>query len=132
MINRSELVQQVLDGYESPLQALAILKEEKEHVEKCIKEIEDVALDEAQKQGAKSFQYKNWSFELRNGRRIFDFKHIPEWVERQQSLKEVEERAKHAFMAKTQSNVIAVTADGEVIDLPKVSYTKDVLVIKKL
>lgn len=132
MINRSELVQQVLDGYASPLEALAMLKEEKEHVDKCIKEIEDIALEEAQRMDGKSFQYKEWKFEIRSGRKVFDFKNIKEWNEAKQSLSEIEQKAKKAWEMKTQSKINAVTDDGEVIELPKVTFTKDVIVIKKL
>jgi len=126
-----ELVQNVIDGQESPLLALAILREEKKQVDKCIKEIEEQAMTEAENFQEKSFTHKGFSFEKRVGGRTFIFKGIPDWQMKKSELDAIEDRAKQAFISK-EKGLMTASQDGEVIDLPEVSYKKDNLVIKQI
>lgn len=129
MIDTDQLIQDVFDGNESPVKAWAIL----DQLEKMIKygktTIQNYALSEAEKYGAKSFEDFGFSFELRNGRRTYDFKHIQEWVEAEEQKKKIEDKYKQAFM-NYEKGLNAVTQDGEVLELPVVKYTNDSLIIK--
>ena len=130
-MNIRELVQNVLDGEESGLVALAILKEELKSVQECIKEVEQIAMDEADSYGEKKFTHKDLMVERRNGKRNFNFKSIPEWQKAESLKKSIEEKAKSAY-ANYENNITSVTNDGEIIQLPEVTYSKDVLIIKRI
>jgi len=125
-----QLVQDVLDGNESGLKALAILKSLDKDVKEMIKQVEPTAQDEAAQYTEKTFEFEGYSFEKRNGGKRYDFKQMPSWVEAKEELTEVETMAKQAF-ASRQNNIMVATEDGEEIVLPKVTYTKDSIVIKK-
>ena len=104
-----------------------LLFAELDGLEKLIKaakaQIKDEALDEATEYG-KSFELKGYSFELRSGRRNYDFKHIPKWVELNNSRKQLEELSKKAEETEIYD------ADGERIEPPVVTYSSDSLIIK--
>ena len=76
-----------------------LLFAELDGLEKLIKaakaQIKGEALDEATEYG-KSFELKGYSFELRAGRRNYDYSHIPKWVELNNSRKQLEELSKKA------------------------------------
>ncbi len=126
-----QLVQDVLNGDESALIAFAILKEEKIQVENCIKKIEDEAREEAAKFGEKTFQHKNYSFEIRNGGKMFNFKGIKSWQIAKGELTAIEEKAKISYAA-SEKNVLTATEDGEEIELPIVTFRKDSLIVKSI
>lgn len=123
-MDSSQLVQDVIDGVESPLKGLALLKEQKAYLEKCIAEIEPIALEEASKYDSNTFEDKGFRFERRTGGAMYSYKHIPEWVQAKEALKEIEQRSKQAWSSKS-NGLIPVTEDGEEIMLPVVSYRKD-------
>ena len=124
------LVQEVLDGNASPLDAYATLKELAKEISAATKEIEEVALAEAETYGQNKFEAIGYNFEIRSGRRMHSFKHIPEWVELNQSLKEKEAMYKSATAAAERGNVI-VDEVGEVIQPAQVTYSKASLSVSK-
>ena len=124
-------IQEVIDGKADPIEVLAFIKEQIAYFEKCKEQIEDYAISEAEKFGAKSFEYKGFKVELREGSRRFNFKNIPQWQKLSTELKDVEEQAKMAFAAYEKGKNLTVTEDGEVMQLPEVSYSKKSLIIKK-
>lgn len=126
----AQLVQDVLDGNESGLTALAVLREEKKLIDNCIKQVEEIALEEAGRYTEKTFQHQDLFIEKRSGGRVYDFKHIEEWNVYKENLKNCEERYKQAYLASEKGLNIA-TNDGELLDLPKVIYRKDSLIIKR-
>ena len=129
-MNYAQLVQDVLDGNESGLKALAILKELDKDVKEMIKQVEPVAIEEAAKYAEKSFEFQEWKFEKRNGAKRYDFKHIHKWNEAKQKVTEIETEAKQAYAA-YENNILTATQEGEEIELPKVTYSKDSIVIKE-
>lgn len=66
-MDAAQLVQDVLDGKESALLALAILRDEKKMVDHCIKQIEDEAMNEADRYDEKDFQFRGYQFTKRPG-----------------------------------------------------------------
>ena len=69
----AKIVTDVTDGNESPLKAYGILKSIQKELDLAIKEFEDYALQEAEKYD-KTFSADGFTFERREGRRIWDFK----------------------------------------------------------
>lgn len=125
-----QLVQDVIDGNESPLLALAILRQELKEVQKCIKQIEDEAMEEAMKYEEKSFSFRGYEFEKRSGGRTFSYKHIPEWIKLNNAQKEFEEMSKQAFLSQEKGIAVAQAGTGEEIPLPEVTNRKDSIAIK--
>ncbi len=125
-----QLVQDVLDGNESGLVALAILREEAKIIAECIKKVEPTAIYEADTYTEKSFQYRGYSFEKRSGGESYSYKHIPKWVEAKDKLTDIEAQSKAAYKNK-KIGMMSATTDGEEIILPEVTQRKDSIVIKK-
>ena len=116
-----------LTDVESGNSEALVLFAELDGLEKLIKgakdQIKNDALDEAADYG-KSFELKGYKFELRAGRRNYDYSHIPKWVELNNSRKELEDLSKKA------EKVEIYDADGERIEPPVVTYSSDSLIIK--
>ncbi len=128
-MNVAQLVQDVIDGNESPLKAYAIIKEKIKHYSNCLKEIEGAAIQEAEKYEDKKFEASGYVFEFREGRATYNYKYIPEWVKLNAQLKEIEEKAK-AAARNYGKGVLSVTDDGEEILPAKVNYSKPTLIVK--
>lgn len=124
------LVQQTEDGDCSALRSYAKLKELAELTSDAIKQIEPLALAEAETYGAKSFEAHGIRFELRNGATRYSYKGITEIDTLEAELKEAKEKYKQAFIARMK-NLTAVTEDGEILQMPTVTYSKDSLIVKK-
>ena len=124
----NEIAANVIEGSVDPLIAYADLKDYKREIDQAIKDIEHIALEESEKYG-KSFELHGIKFERRNGATRYDFKHIEQWQMMHQSLKNFEMQSKQALAAlKHGANYIY--ENGEQIPLPKITYTKDSLIIK--
>lgn len=131
MIDVSSLTQDVIDGNENPLKGYAILKQLQKQVANAISEIEEYALDEASKFGEKTFETMNYKFELREGGRRYDFKSIPQWVDANSKLKDIESTCKQAALAYEKGKNI-VDENGEVVPVPVVKFSKSSITVKPL
>lgn len=130
MKDYAELVQQVLDGNEDPIVAFAEIKQQLDLLTKCKEQVEEYAMKEAEKYG-KSFEYKGYKVELRDGGRNYSFKNITEWQTYSKALKECEERAKAAYSS-YEKGLTSSDADGVVLELPEVTFRKSSIIIKKI
>lgn len=74
-------------------------------------------------------EYKDAKFEFRSGGRIFKFDHIKEIADTKNQLKSLEDKYRMAWENK-QKGLLNVTEDGEVLELPEVSYKKDSMIVK--
>lgn len=126
----SSLLDKVENGDERALRVYANLKRCKDLFDEASKQIEPLALNEASEYAEKQFTEAGISFEKRNGSRRFSFTHIPQVKELKSQLKDIEEKSKQAFIAK-EKGMLTADENGEEIPLPKVTYTKDVLIVKK-
>lgn len=132
MKDLSQLIQDVINGDEDPLKAYAILKNHEKTIKAGLAEIWDYVEDEAKKYGEKNFEHGGYKFELKNGRKVWNFKTLPDWNAKKAELTAVEARAKAAWDA-YQKGVTGVDADtGEITELPEVTYTKDSLTVKSI
>ena len=124
------LLTQVEEGNINALAVYAIFKHSKDLIEEAIKQIEPSVQREAELYSEKSFQESGFTFEKRNGATRYSYNHIPEIQGLKKELKDLEAKYKHAFLSK-QRGLLAATEDGEELILPKVSYSKDSLIVKK-
>lgn len=130
MNDYSNAVQEVHNGNADPIEVYAQLKSEIDYLQKMKDEIESYALKEIDKFD-KKFQYKGFSIERREGRRMFCFDNISSWKEKNKELKEIESAAKAAY-SNSQKNFTTVTSEGEIVDLPTVKFSKESIIIKKI
>lgn len=75
-------------------------------------------------------QLKDMEVEVRNGRKNWDFKHIPEWKTEKDKLTAIETKYKSVYEA-TQKGVLTASEDGEELELPILKFAKDSIIIKK-
>jgi hypothetical protein len=131
MINTAQLVQDVLDGKENPLKAIALLKGYADLIKNGIAEIEDAVFTEAEKYGSKTFEDMGYRFSLSDGRRTYDFKHIGEWKVADNNKRSIEDKYKQA-LAGSERGLMAVSEDGEELELPRVTYSKPSISVRSL
>lgn len=125
-----EIIDNVKSGKQEALTVLKALKDFKKEFDIQLKEIELIALEEA-KNYDKNFELDGFKFEKRNGRATYDYKGIQEWSEIKESLKATEDKYKGAYLQYQKGITPIDSKTGEVIELPKVSYSKDVLIVKQ-
>lgn len=106
----------------------------KAQLEEQLKEVKGV-MDEMREQAAREvkeyeYNYGGMTWEFRNGRRVWDFKGVPEWAELEQQRKKVEAKLRGAFEARERGQTIVDEVTGEIVPLPGVKFTKDVLILK--
>ena len=130
MIDTSNLVQKVLDGYFSPYEAEYIIKEQmnalKVHLEVVHAEAQNQSIYEP-----KSFEKDGFKMEKRDGRKVWNFKDCESYKIAKANLTEIESDLK-ANYAMWEKGKTVTDEDGVVMEVPKVSYTKEVLIIKKI
>ena len=125
-----QMIQDVHDGIESPLRAYGMINEVEQFIKKAKKEIGDYAKQEAEKYDT-TFEADGFKFELRQGRRVWDFKNCKEWVDTKEQLKDVEKRLKHAYQANSDGLVTLDKETGEIGELPEVKFTEPSLIVKQ-
>ena len=124
-----QIAEQVEKGEYNALEAYAQLKREEVILKSCIARVIDAAVEEAEKYPEKKFEAYGYAFERREGRKMYDFKHIPAWIAAKAVVKEIEDRAK-AALAASEKNLLTATTDGEEAHLPRVTFTKSSLSVK--
>lgn len=75
-------------------------------------------------------EFKGYKFEIRNGRKIYDFSKITEIQEKKKELKNIESKYKLAFDAFQKGNRMIDDETGEVLDLPTLSLGKSSIILK--
>lgn len=128
-------VQDAEEGNMNMLDAFIQLEEERKQLETSlaiIKGFKDSQLEYICRE-AKEYPegYKGYMVEVRNGGKIYDYKHIPEWQAYDKAKKDCEKRYKSALEAKINGNVHAnISEDGEELLLPEISYRKSSIILK--
>lgn len=126
-------IKMVENGDMGMLDAFIRMEEERKQLEtslEIIKSFKDDHLDTvAELASEQPNGYMGYKFEVRNGGRMYSFKHIPEWQRYQEALKNCEERHKQAFIAK-EKGLLTAAEDGEEIVLPEISYRKSSIILK--
>lgn len=126
-------IQKAEDGEMSLLDAVIQLRKIKESCESTlsfIKEFEDKYKDQIETEAnAYQNEYKGATFEFRSGGKMFNFKGISEIDQKEAELKALKDRYQSAWENK-QRGLLAVTEDGEELQLPTVSYRKSSMIVK--
>lgn len=77
--------------------------------------------------------FKGYRFEVRQGRKTYNFKGIEEWENCDKAKKECESKLKAMLTAKIKGAVHAnISEDGEELELPELNYGKPSVIIKEI
>jgi hypothetical protein len=88
-------------------------------LEKTIKDVYKPILDPYEKSEFDKYpkeQLQEMKISLSAGGYSYDFKHIPEWVEKKKELSAIEEKAKSAFLANESTKIEIDKFTGEVLN----------------
>ena len=140
-VSKNEIVPNILTSIETivnkvdlgelnGLDAFSLFKKLEKAFTEAKKTIEGVALDEAEKFGASTFESNGQKYELRNGATRFSFDHIQEYAEKKAELKQLEEKYKLAYKNNKLNLSSLNESTGELLELPKVTVSKSSLIIK--
>ena len=110
MMNIGQLVQDVMNGEESPFKALYLLKQELTTLKEAIELVE---------------------IEKRNGAKRWNFKGCKSYQIAKDNLTQIEDELKTNYKL-WESGKSAVDEFGEIGDVPHVTYSKDSMIIKKV
>jgi len=124
----SAMAEDVENGNESPFEALANLKTLEKDLKDAISYVMEFAVAEGSKY-EKTFIKGDHQFTLVNGRRNFNFKNIKNWSDKKAELKAIEDLHKTAWQ-QYQNGINAITQDGEILQMPEVTYSKDSISVK--
>ena len=127
----ASLLEQCEEGNESALSAYAQFKRLKDLYTEAEKQIQDLALDQASEYGEKTFSDHGFTFEKRNGSRRYSFKGIEEVDNAEAIVKDLKETYKQAYISFEKGITSVDPNTGEIFVLPKVTNSKDVLIVKK-
>lgn len=134
--NIKNVITRAKKGELSRLDAVIKLRENRRQMEAVlsdIKKYEDDELEEIAMDAANYPEgYKGYQFEYRNGRKLWNFKSIPEYNKYSEKLKEVQEAGIAAFELFQKTGSKPITEDGELLPMPELNYAKSSLVVKKL
>lgn len=139
-IDFDQMAQDVIDGNESPIRGLGIIDQAIKHLKQLREEVFFPAALDVAMQNDKQFYSDGFNVERRNGRRIYDYTNIPEWVEaRRSELKKVDKRklveSKYKRLGEAYggfNNKLQVADEnGEIMVIPLVSHAKDSLILKE-
>lgn len=124
------IVSDVEVGNINPLDAFAIFKKMEAMFNDAKKSIDSLAIDEAETFGESSFSHNGQKYEVRNGATRYSFKDIPEWIEANNNLKQIEEKYKTAYKNRQMNLSSLDETTGELLQLPTVTKSKSSLIVK--
>ena len=124
----------VLNGNRDALEVFIAFKSISDVLDKSKKIIDEVAMNEVEKY--QNENYKGFKVSVVQGRKMFDFKGIKEYSEKQKELKEIEDKYKSAFEGVQKGTVQIegenwIDQNGEILPLPKISYGKSYIKLEK-
>jgi len=127
------LVEKYQAGDVSVLETLTRLEDLRGDLEKTleiIKEFKDTEQDKIADAAKEQPEYRGYKIEVRSGGMMYNFKSIPEWVDLDVRIKDLEMMCKSAFAA-AQKGIQTADEDGCEIPLPEVSYRKSNVILQK-
>ena len=123
------VVMSVEEGEADSLEAYAKLKGLSDILAACTKQVYVVAVSDAEDWEEKSFEHKGIKFTKVAGGKRYTYDKIPAWKEKKQELKDIEADLKIAYAAYEKGRSL-VDSNGEVSELPGVTYSADGLRVK--
>ena len=122
------MIEAVKNGELDALSLYTISKEVKDIADKVNKDVQELAIQEAENRTEKSFKYGNKMITKVEGRRIIDYSNIEEWQIAKDNLKEIEDKYKHVALSSLST---LDESTGEVLQRPIVTFSKSSISIKK-
>ena len=124
------------EGELSNLGVLIEMRKHREEFEKgleLIKDFEETKINEIANEASQYPDgYRGFEIKMVNGRKTFNYKGIPAWIEAEENKKKIEEQYRLMFEAKAKGLPHAnVSEDGEELPLPEVNYGKSYLAVKE-
>lgn len=129
-MNIGQLVQDVMDGEESPFKALYELKQQLTTLKSAIDVVEIEAFNQSEYED-KSFVKDGYKVEKRNGAKRWNFKACKDYQIAKDNLSQIEDELKTNYKL-WESGKSSVDEYGEIGDVPLVTFNKDSMIIKKV
>jgi hypothetical protein len=129
-MNIGQLVQDVMNGEESPFKALYELKQQLATIKSAIEVVEIEAFNQAEYED-KTFVKDGYKVEKRNGAKRWNFKGCKTYQIAKDNLTQIEDELKTNYKL-WETGKSAVDEFGEIGDVPHVTYSKDSMIIKKV
>lgn len=133
------ITNEVAEGNQDALNVKANFQHLRKLLEKAEKQISEQVLTECEKFAPNNaeFDYNGFKIQKRNGGKYYDFSNVKEYTEKEQELKDIKEKLKHAVtgIEKGSTTVIdggMVLSGGEVVEIPTIKQRKDSVIIKKV
>lgn len=133
------ITNEVAEGNQDALNVKANFQHLRKLLEKAEKQINEQVLAECEQYAPNNseFDYNGFKIQKRNGGKYYDFSNVKEYTEKEQELKDIKEKLKHAVtgIEKGSTTVIdggMVLSDGEVVEIPTIKQRKDSVIIKKV
>ena len=131
------ILNRYFDGNISIEDALLECEEKRRELEMELTFLKDFKQEKAEEVAtiAKEYEdgYKGFRFEVRQGRITYNYRGIEEWDEINKQKQDVEKKYKSMLNAKINGAIHAnVSADGEELKLPEISYGKPSVIIKEM
>lgn len=123
------MIQAVRNGELDALSLYTISKEVKDIADKVNRDVQELAIEEAENRTEKSFKYGSKMVTKIEGRRSIDFSDIEEWQIAKDNLKEIEEKYKQVALSKVSS---LDENTGEVLKRPIITFSKSSIMIKNV
>ena len=123
------IVDMVFNGEYNPLSAMILLNQLEKKAAENKDKIKELAIKEAEKQGAKTFDFGGAKITINEGRVMYKYDHINEWNLAKQKLTHIEELAKHSLQANKKA-LSSITNEGEVVTAAIENYSSKSLTIK--
>ena len=130
MMDLTKIVQDVIEGNESPYKALYDLKQQLATLKSAIEVVEVEAFNQAEYED-KTFEKDGFKIEKRNGAKRWNFKGCKTYQIAKDNLSEIEDELKANYKL-WEMGKSSVDEFGEIGDVPQVTYNKDSMIIKKL
>tara|TARA_R110000803_G_scaffold70019_3_gene132675 strand:+ start:141 stop:533 length:393 start_codon:yes stop_codon:yes gene_type:complete len=130
MIDTANLVQEVMDGKCSPYKALHFLKDYAKQIKNQIEIVETEAFNQSEYED-RTFLKDGFEIEKRNGRKVWNFKNCNSFKLANDNLEEIKNDLKQNFSL-FEKGKSSVDENGEIGEIPLVTFTKDSIIIKKI
>lgn len=124
-----KITQGVKEGMTSPFAVMYKLQQAEKEINTMIEEVKIIAFADAEPY-EKTFEKDGMTVEQRAGGKIWNYKNIPEWIEKKKELTDLEANYKGAYSAYEKGEQI-IDEDGVVVSIPEVSFKKNSIIIKK-
>jgi hypothetical protein len=130
MIDTGKLTKEALDGEISSYMASYLIKEQLKIVKEHLEIVNTHAINESIYE-EKTFKKDGFNMEKRNGRKVWNFKGCESYKIAKDKLAEIKNDLKDNYKQWEKGNTVT-NEDGEILEIPEVTYTKDVLIIKRI